>query len=142
MPVHINFFKEAIKLRLLHKQHLTQWLIKCLKDFGYTNGEVNIILCSDSYLLKMNQAYLNHHYYTDIITFDNGSTKPLVMADLFISVNSVQKNAKTLQIKFDDELHRVMVHGLLHLCGYGDKTKAQIMLMRKAEDHYLSLRKF
>lgn len=104
-------------------------------------GDVNIIFCSDKYLLEMNRAHLNHDYFTDIITFDYTEDN-LVSGDLFISVERVSDNAKDLSLTFVEELNRVCVHGLLHLCGYKDKSEFDELLMRSKEDQMLELRRF
>jgi len=104
-------------------------------------GDVNVIFCSDEHLLEMNREHLDHDYYTDIITFDY-SEGDVVSGDLFISVDRVQDNANELSLKFIDELNRVCVHGLLHLCGYKDKSEADEKQMRGKEDEMLALRLF
>ena len=100
-------------------------------------GEITIIFCSDDYLLDKNRAYLNHDYYTDIITFDY-SENDVVSGDLFISIDRVKDNANTYGISFDNELKRVVYHGILHLCGYKDKTEKDKKEMREKENYYLS----
>lgn len=102
-------------------------------------GDINIIFCSDNYILDMNQKYLGHDYFTDIITFDY-CQGDVLSGDLFISVDSVRENAKDFGQEFQQELARVMVHGILHLIGYDDHTKSQQKQMRAKEDYYLSLR--
>lgn len=104
-------------------------------------GDLNLIFCSDEYLLEMNREHLDHDYYTDIITFDY-SVETVVSGDLFISADRVRENADELQLAFSDELHRVCVHGLLHLCGYKDKSESDEKLMRQKEDEMLLLRTF
>jgi probable rRNA maturation factor len=100
---------------------------------------VNYIFCSDEYLLKINKKYLNHDYYTDIITFRlSGKGEPIV-SDVFISVQRVAENAKDLKTPYQTELRRVLFHGALHLCKYNDKRRADWEIMRKMEDKYLSL---
>lgn len=102
-------------------------------------GDISIIFCSDPYILDINMRYLQHDYFTDIITFDycEGNT---LSGDLFISIDSVRENALTYGSEFSDELNRVMVHGLLHLIGYDDHTPEDQVVMRQKEDYYLSLR--
>lgn len=104
-------------------------------------GDITLILCSDEYLLEMNKEYLDHDYYTDIITFDY-TVDNLVSGDLFISYDRVVDNAQQLDLDVQDELHRVCVHGLLHLCGYKDKSEEDEKLMREKENEMLDLRKF
>ena len=100
-------------------------------------GDISIIFVSDPYLLEMNQKYLNHDYYTDIITFDYCEMN-IVSGDLFISVDRVQENAETFDVDVLTELHRVMIHGLLHLCGFKDKSLEEERLMRELENKYLN----
>lgn len=107
-----------------------------IKEEGLEVGDLNYIFCDDEYLLKVNQEHLNHDYYTDIITFDYRVAN-LVSTDLFISITRVADNAEQLGFTFDDELYRVMSHGVLHVCGYGDKTDEEIVVMRSKEDYYL-----
>jgi probable rRNA maturation factor len=138
----IQFHKSDVKYRLLNKEELSRWLVNVAKREKFRIGELNIILCSDEYLYKLNVSYLKHKTYTDIITFDfSQGTSPL-SGELYISLERVMENADKLGLTTRDELHRVMVHGLLHLCGYSDKTSSGKAEMRKQEDLYLSLRKF
>lgn len=102
-------------------------------------GEINIIFCSDNYILDINQRFLSHDYFTDIITFDY-CDGDVLNGDLFVSIDSVRENAVEYGEEFKRELQRVMVHGILHLIGYDDYTKAQQKQMRAKEDYYLSLR--
>jgi rRNA maturation RNase YbeY len=101
-------------------------------------GDVTIIFCSDEYLLEVNRQHLDHDYYTDIITFDY-SDFPLISGDLFISVDRVKENAIDFKVSFEHELHRVIIHGFLHLCGYLDKSEEDELLMRSKENQALSL---
>ena len=103
-------------------------------------GDISIIFCSDPYILDINQRYLQHDYFTDIITFDYCEGKVL-SGDLFISIDTVRENATEYGASFEEELNRVMVHGLLHLIGYDDHTPAEQQEMRGKEDYYLSIRK-
>ncbi|MDX1903199.1 MAG: rRNA maturation RNase YbeY [Thermonemataceae bacterium] len=98
---------------------------------------MNFIFCDDAYLLQINQEYLNHDTYTDIITFDNAEKKGVLESDIFISVERVKENAQNLQIDFEQELRRVLIHGVLHLLGYKDKNKTQEQEMRAKEDEAL-----
>ncbi len=119
---------------------LTGWLQKAAKKEGFDLREINYVYCSDEYLLNMNREYLNHDYYTDIITFDNTEEdESALTADMFISLERVKENANTHKIPFDQEVARVMIHGLLHIMGYGDKTPGDQHTMREKEDSYLSL---
>ena len=102
-------------------------------------GDISIIFCSDNYILDVNMKYLQHDYFTDVITFDYCEGDKL-SGDLFISVDTVRENAKLYNTDFNDELHRVMVHGILHLIGYDDHSQKDKQLIRKKEDYYLSFR--
>jgi len=142
MSEDILFHKEIVKFRLTHQTELRDWIKSVLKFYGYQVNRVNYIFCSDKYLLKINKKYLNHNYFTDIITFDNSIKRKNVEADIFISIDRVKDNAARYKTTFRDELHRVIIHGALHLTGFNDKTKSQQSKMRKAEDLWLSKRKF
>lgn len=105
-----------------------------------TEGDIVLIFCSDEYLLEINKKHLNHNYYTDIITFDY-CVKNIVSGDLYISIDRVKENAKTFNDSFINELTRVVIHGVLHLCGYNDKTEADQKNMRNLENKYLAMNK-
>ena len=134
----IRFFQEEISFRLKEIRRVKHWLGQVLTSEGRNHGDINYIFCNDAYLLKVNQEYLQHDTLTDIITFDNRE-KPHdpIEADIYISVERVRENADLLKLAFEQELKRVMVHGLLHLCGYGDKTNAEKAAMRQKENDYL-----
>lgn len=100
-------------------------------------ASLNYIFCTDKRLLEINRQYLKHDFYTDIITFPLSAPKMPVEAEIYISIDRVRENAKTLDVSFKTELHRVIFHGALHLCGYGDKTKGEKEKMRGKEDKYL-----
>jgi rRNA maturation RNase YbeY len=126
---------------LSSKREIKSWLKTVAEAEGKQTGAIAVIFCSDDYLLQLNRRYLQHDYYTDIITFDY--TDGLVLGgDLFISIDTVRANAKRYGQSFDDELHRVILHGLLHLCGYGDAMPAQQAIMREQENKYLAMRYF
>lgn len=138
----INFFQEEITFELNDESSITSWLQSVATAEGQSIGEINYIFCSDDYILSINEEYLNHDYYTDIITFDNrDNTQDDIEADIFVSIDRVQENAQMIQVPFDTELRRVMVHGLLHLLGYHDKSEEEISQMREKEEAYLSLQK-
>lgn len=99
---------------------------------------ISFIFCSDKYLLKINQDFLHHDYYTDIITF-NLSESNNIIGEIYISVDRVKENARQAKVKYQEELLRIIIHGILHLCDYNDKTKSEISLMRNMEDRYLRL---
>lgn len=135
----IRYYNENVRFSLSGKRFSNRWLKAVAEAENFSLGNIAIIYCSDSYLLAMNQKFLKHDYYTDIITFDycEGS---VLSGDLFISIDSVRDNAAHFGTTFDDELNRVMVHGILHLMGYDDHTKEQQKTMRAKENEYLTLR--
>jgi rRNA maturation RNase YbeY len=135
----IRQFSEDINFKLKGVLAIKKWLKGTLENEGFTLGEINYIFCSDNYILKINKDYLNHNYFTDIITFNYNEGKK-VNADIFISIDTVKSNANSRKIDFYNELHRVMVHGILHLVGYNDKTPTQQIEMTSKEDYYLNLR--
>ncbi len=134
----IRYFTEDIRFQYKGKRLTSNWLKKVAEQEEKRIGGVSIIFCSDPYLLGINREYLGHDYYTDIITFDYCEGK-LLGGDLFISIDTVRDNAAFYGTSFDNELHRVIVHGLLHLIGYDDHSDADTAAMRAAEDRALSL---
>jgi len=136
----IYFFNEDSGYVLKDKTLVRKWLNSCAGTEGLRIGNLNYIFCSDIFLKKMNKKYLNHDYFTDIITFDTGSNKHEISGDIFISVDRVRENARNYDTRITGELHRVMVHGLLHLCGYGDKTEKESKKMRMLEEACLKKR--
>ena len=138
----IFFFKERIKFRLSKRKQLKGWILEIIKKEGYSISNINFIFCTDSSLRKINKQYLDHDYFTDIITFDNSVLKKTIEGDIFISIDRVIVNSKKFTSSFNDELHRVMAHGVLHLIGYGDKTKSQKTEMKTREDFWLKRRTF
>ncbi len=136
----IQYFCEDIAFEL---SSLPSGLVSYLEDIAiqhhFTIEALNFIFCSDPYLLKINQDYLQHDYFTDVITFDHAEAANLLMGDIYISIDRVQENAHSFGVTFLHELLRVMMHGLLHLLGYDDKQVSLQKLMRQREDHYLSL---
>lgn len=140
IPVH--FFSEDISYTLKQKASVRAWIKSTIVDEGHKLGELNFIFCSDIYLLSINQKYLKHNTYTDIITFDNSENKKEIAGDIFISLDRIRENALNFKVKEEDELQRVMIHGTLHLLGYKDKGKAARALMTEKEDLYLSKRAF
>ncbi|WP_294271868.1 rRNA maturation RNase YbeY [uncultured Chryseobacterium sp.] len=113
-----------------------QWLEAIITSEGKKPGEINYIFCDDEYLLKINQDYLQHDYYTDIITFDYVKGKT-INGEIFVSLQRISDNASTLSREYEEELRRVLAHGILHLSGYKDKTEEEEKLMRSKEDFYL-----
>ncbi|NIK74416.1 rRNA maturation RNase YbeY [Thermonema lapsum] len=136
----INFFFEDIERPLYLSDESKQWLVQIAQHFEAKIIELNYIFCSDNYLLEINRQYLNHDYYTDIITFGYSDSILFIEADAFISIERTEENAQSIGITAEEELHRVMAHGLLHLLGFKDKTEAEAAEMRKMEDWALSLR--
>ena len=141
----IRYFTEDTSFSLKGKQLINKWLREVAADRGYELGELNYIFCSDAYLLEINRQFLGHDYETDIITFDNSEDYLLetgrkgVSADIYISVDTVRINGKAYGEGFDRELHRVIVHGLLHLIGYDDTDQWHQQRMRAAENRALAL---
>lgn len=133
----ISFFTEDIKFSLPNKSKVSSWLFKVIENEDYKLFELNYIFCSDKYLLGINIEYLNHDTYTDIITFDNSETENLIEGDIFISIERVRENSVSFNVDFETELKRVLVHGVLHLCGYLDKSDDESLTMRQKEDFYI-----
>lgn len=132
----INFYNEDVAFRLTDRRVLKQWIKETVETEMKLTGEVSFIFVSDQYLLQINQQYLKHDTLTDVVTFDY-SEGDHISGDIFISVPRVKENAATFAVDFRDELHRVMIHGVLHLIGYKDKTKFDEQTMREKEDYYL-----
>jgi len=137
----VSFHSEQTDYSISNENQISDWLVSVCKKEGKTLAEISIILCSDDYLLEVNRKHLNHDYYTDVITFDY-SESPHVSGDIFISIDRVQENAGSFGVEMVDELHRIIVHGILHLLGYTDKTSSSKEEMTSKEDFYLSLRSF
>lgn len=135
----IRYFNEDIKFVLKQKLLNNRWLKTVAGSEMRRLGDINIIFCSDNYILDVNMKYLEHDYFTDIITFDY-CEKDILSGDLFISIDSVRENASFYGTDFVDELNRVMVHGILHLIGYDDHSESDIAQMRSKENYYLQLR--
>ena len=135
----ISYFFEDTAFQFKKKTINNKWLRLVAESEIRRIGQINIIFCSDNYILDVNQQYLQHDYFTDIITFDYCEGDRL-SGDLFISVDTVRENSIEYGTEFNDELNRVIVHGLLHLIGYDDHNDKDIAMMRKKENYYLSLR--
>jgi len=129
------------KFVLEKEKFISPWIEFVLDEEERELGEINYIFCDDDYLLDINIKKLKHNTLTDIISFDYTLGK-VVSGDIYISYERIKENAETLEVLFEDELHRVMIHGILHYCGYKDKTAADKQMMRSKEDYYLSLRTF
>jgi len=135
----IRFFSEETSYRLKGKRMLSSWIANVIHKERFKAGSINFILCSDDYLLQINQAYLKHDTYTDIITFNHSEDPETIEGDIYISIERIKENASNLNIPFEKELQRVLVHGILHLTGYSDKTDKQKKVMRKKEDDCLEM---
>lgn len=134
----IQFFTEDISSISIKKIILKKWISNLIKNENCVLGDLNIIFCSDDYILTINNQYLKHDYYTDIITFDYCVDKT-INGDLFISIDTVKTNSEKFKTSYNQELHRVIFHGVLHLVGFKDKTPKDEKLMRKKENQYLEM---
>lgn len=134
----IIFHSEEIDFELKEEELISSWLKKIIEQENMQLLLLNFIFCSDEYLHKINVEYLQHDTYTDIITFPL-SELPTIEGDIFISIDRIKENASRFDVRFEEELNRVLSHGVLHLCGYGDKTEEESKLMRKKENEALSL---
>ena len=134
-------FNYLTDIALTKEMEIRSWLEFVLDEEDRELGEVSYIFCDDDYLIDINVKHLNHNTLTDIISFDYSLGK-VVSGDIYISVERVKENAGDRNIEFSDELHRIMVHGVLHFIGYKDKEESDKSMMRKKEDYYLSLRTF
>jgi len=132
----IEFRNEKIKFLPKKKNKLKTWIVSVIRKEKKTPIQIHYVFCDDKFLLALNKKYLNHTTLTDIITFDYSDHKKLI-GEIYISIPRVKENAKKFDSGFENELHRVMVHGVLHLCGYKDKTKKDKEEMRKMESFYL-----
>jgi len=135
----LKFFSEEIDFKLPFPQKTSTWIKTICKSDGYDIGDLSYIFCSDDYLLEINKQYLDHDYYTDIITFDNSEEDGKVEADIYVSVDRVRENAAEFGSDFETEMHRVLIHGLLHLIGYNDTSDELKAQMRAKEDECLLL---
>lgn len=132
----IEFSLQEVEVPGLVPEFFILWLQQVISDEGKECGDINLIFCSDEALLEMNKQYLEHDYYTDIITFDYSDDEE-ISGDLFISIDRVVDNSKMFGYEYLSELKRVCVHGVLHLCGYKDKSEEDEKVMRAKEDYYL-----
>ncbi len=135
----IRFFSEEISFNFKGKRKHSIWLSTLTENEGFSVGDINYIFCTDEYLYKINVEYLNHETYTDIITFDQSDAKEEVSGDIYISIERVIDNAKLNHTTFENELRRVISHGILHLMGYKDKSVKDRNLMRKKEDFAIQM---
>jgi probable rRNA maturation factor len=134
----ISFNNQSVFFKLKEKNKIKAWIKSVAEKEKHKVGTVNYIFCTDDELLEINIKHLNHKTLTDIITFDYTEGKT-INSDIFISIERVLDNAKKFKVSFEEELHRVMIHGILHLCGYKDKSKPDAELMRKKENAALKL---
>jgi probable rRNA maturation factor len=135
----IRFFCEDRAITLPKPRKTANWIKAVILSESRVPGSINFIFCSDDYLRQINIEYLNHHTYTDIVTFDNSEIESTIEGDVFISIDRVKENATHFNKTFYEELHRVLIHGILHLIGYSDKGPIRKARMRKKEDACLSL---
>jgi rRNA maturation RNase YbeY len=134
----IRFFFPYKKIFLPQRSQLKAFIKSLCKKEGYMPGTITFIFCSDETLLEMNRQFLNHNYYTDILTFDLSEQKGEITGEIYISIDRVRDNANSFGKTFKEEIHRVIFHGVLHLCGNKDKTAKESVQMRQKEDYYLS----
>lgn len=136
----ITYNTDGVKMPKIKKREMTAWIKAVAASYGRKTGEIGYMFVNDDKILEINREYLGHDYFTDIITFDYCSGNVL-SGDLFISVDSVKENSVEYGTEFEDELNRVIVHGILHLIGYDDHTEEDVKVMREKENYYLDLRK-
>jgi rRNA maturation RNase YbeY len=132
----IQYCSEDISIPKIQKRKITRWIKETITSEGKVTGDISFIFCSDAYLLEVNKQYLNHDYFTDIITFDYVENN-LISGDIFISCDRVKENAAQFKTGFENELSRIIIHGVLHLLGYKDKSKKEKLRMTDKENFYL-----
>jgi len=135
----IHFYFENVDLNLRNRKKLKAFINRLIIKEKRQLAGLSYIFSSDKALFEINRKYLKHNFYTDVITFNLSTSSKEILADIYISADRVKENAQTLKLSFKEELHRVMFHGLLHLCGYNDKTDNQRRVMRSRENFYLDL---
>jgi rRNA maturation RNase YbeY len=135
----IYFHSESINFKVKNPIKIKRWLKTVIKEEDFELSELNYVFCDDAYLHKINLEYLNHDTLTDIITFDNSEEEKSIESDIFISIERITDNAEDFKTTFEHEFRRVIVHGILHLCGYNDKTEQDQKFMRTKEEYYISL---
>ena len=131
-------FNSEIDFKLDNETLFSNWISKVILSENKKEGDINYIFCDDEFILEINKQYLNHDYYTDIISFDYSVGNEL-HGDIFVSVERVQENAEDFNVTFEEELKRVIIHGILHYCGYNDKSEDDEALMRKKEDDKIKM---
>ena len=134
----INFNYEEVSEDQIDEDIIKSWISKVITSYNSFLGSITYIFCNDDYILDINKQYLNHNYYTDIITFDYCENNT-VAGDLFISIDTVLSNSHKFKTPFKEELHRVVIHGILHLLGFKDKTEEEAQIMRDKENLALTL---
>ncbi|MBP1639466.1 MAG: hypothetical protein H6Q17_1049 [Bacteroidetes bacterium] len=134
----IHFYSENIPQPKLRKRIISAWIKEVAQFHGKKTGEISYIFCNDEKILEVNRQYLQHDYYTDIITFDDNEGE-ILNGDIFISLDTVADNAKEFNVTFENELHRVMIHGILHLCGQNDHSTEERTEMIRQENEALNL---
>jgi probable rRNA maturation factor len=134
----VHYFAEDIALPTLKKRVLNNWIKEIAHKYGKQTGNISYIFCNDTKIMEVNRQYLQHDYYTDIITFDDNEGN-FLNGDIFISLDTVTENAKEYGVTLDNELHRVMIHGILHLCGQEDHSAEERAEMIRKENEALSL---
>ena len=134
----ITYNTENVKMPAIRRRDTTAWIRRVAATYGKRIGEVGYLFCDDEHILSVNREYLNHDYYTDIITFDY-CENDILNGDLVISLDTVRTNAEKFNKPYDEELHRVIIHGILHLCGINDKEPGEREVMEAAENRALSL---
>jgi len=134
----IYFHAEEIDFQLKGKKEVSDWICRVIENESKEHGDINIIFTSDTFLLEINNQYLNRNYFTDIITFDYGDGKT-ISGDLYISIDRIRENAESLMISVRKELLRIIIHGILHLMGYDDNGEIEKKIMTEKEDWYLEI---
>ena len=134
----IQFYAEEIALPAIQQEQIRAWVKAVAASYGKKTGDISYIFCSDEKILEVNRQYLQHDYYTDIITFDYTSGSKIA-GDLFISLDTVRTNAEQFADSYEEELHRTIIHGILHLCGINDKGPGEREIMEAAENRALDL---
>lgn len=135
----IYYYAEEVKLPALKKRDTSAWIKRVAAKYGKKTGDIAYIFCSDEKILEVNREYLQHDYYTDIITFDY-SEREIISGDLFISLDTVKTNAEKFGTPYEEELYRTIIHGILHLCGINDKGPGEREIMEKNENEALAMR--
>lgn len=133
----VSFIADSIEMPALDERKVTRWIRSVAADYGFAVGNINYIFCSDERELEVNRQFLGHDYYTDVITFDY-STASTLNGDIFISLDTVRSNAQMVGVRFEDELLRIIIHGVLHLTGQGDKTPETKVQMTEKEEKALA----